>query len=102
MDTPKWPAPQDEGEKQVLEKLTAIQDQLQLRKRDRTTYVRTQDVMVLYDQAIEQVRKLNSIRDGKQTEENRGTILFHGGSFGFSFSFSMLTFCHLLSRQSRR
>jgi hypothetical protein len=76
MDTPKIPAPRDEGEKQVLEKLVTIRDQLQLRKLDRTTYVRTQDVMVLYDQTVEQVRSLNEIRKGKKSEENRGVCIF--------------------------
>ncbi|KAI2473242.1 hypothetical protein F4781DRAFT_381044 [Annulohypoxylon bovei var. microspora] len=71
METPKMPAPKNEGERDVLEKLIAIRDQLQLRKLDRTTYVRTQDVMVLYDQTIEQVRILNESRGGKSAEENR-------------------------------
>ncbi|KAI1466037.1 uncharacterized protein F4812DRAFT_461014 [Daldinia caldariorum] len=71
METPKIPAPKDEGEKEVLEKLIAIRDQLQLRKLDRTTYVRTQDVMILYDQTIEQVKILNEMRRGKSVEENR-------------------------------
>ncbi|KAI2779827.1 hypothetical protein F4815DRAFT_500138 [Daldinia loculata] len=71
METPMIPAPKDEGEREVLEKLIAIRDQLQLRKLDRTTYVRTQDVMILYDQAIEQVRILNEVRHGKSAEENR-------------------------------
>ena len=74
METPKIPAPKDEGEREVLERLIAIRDQLQLRKLDRTTYVRTQDVMILYDQTIEQVKILNEIRDGKAVEENRGTV----------------------------
>ncbi|KAF3057967.1 UPF0662 protein C30C2.08 [Daldinia childiae] len=73
METPKIPAPKDEGEREVLEKLIAIRDQLQLRKLDRTTYVRTQDVMILYDQTIEQVRILNEVRHGKSVEENRGS-----------------------------
>ncbi|OTB16601.1 hypothetical protein K445DRAFT_21557 [Daldinia sp. EC12] len=71
METPKIPAPKDEGEKEVLEKLISIRDQLQLRKLDRTTYVRTQDVMILYDQTIEQVKLLNEMRRGKSVEENR-------------------------------
>ncbi|KAI0474403.1 hypothetical protein F4859DRAFT_90999 [Xylaria cf. heliscus] len=71
METPKIPAPKDEGEKQVLEKLVSIQDQLLLRKLDRTTYVRSQDVMGLYDETIYQVRRLNEIRSGKSVEENR-------------------------------
>ncbi|KAJ2997090.1 hypothetical protein NUW58_g764 [Xylaria curta] len=72
MDTPKIPAPKDEGEKQVLEKLIAIRDQLLLRKLDRTTYVRSQDVMGLYDETICQVKHLNDLRSGKSVEENRG------------------------------
>ncbi|KAI0470702.1 hypothetical protein GGR56DRAFT_140856 [Xylariaceae sp. FL0804] len=71
MDTPKIPAPQDEGEKQVLSALVGIRDQLQLRKLDRTTYVRTQDVMVLYRQTMEQVKRLSEIRQGRSVEENR-------------------------------
>ncbi|KAI2625857.1 hypothetical protein GGR54DRAFT_593260 [Hypoxylon sp. NC1633] len=71
MDTPQIPAPKDEGEREVLERLIAIRDQLQLRKIDRTTYVRTQDVMILYDQTVEQVRILSEIRNGNPAEENR-------------------------------
>ncbi|KAL7622966.1 hypothetical protein AAE478_006645 [Parahypoxylon ruwenzoriense] len=71
METPMIPAPRDEGERRVLEKLISIRDQLQLRKQDRTTYVRTQDVMILYDQTIEQVRILTEIRRGKSVEENQ-------------------------------
>lgn len=74
METPAIPGPKDQSEKDVLEKLIAIRDQLQLRKLDRTTYVRTQDVMVLYDQTIEQVRILNESRGGKPVQENRGTV----------------------------
>ncbi|KAI1126317.1 hypothetical protein F5Y10DRAFT_213850 [Nemania abortiva] len=71
MDTPKFPPPQDEGEKQVLEQLVAIQDQLLLRKLDRTTYVRSQDVMGLYEETVHQVKRLNEIRSGRSIEENR-------------------------------
>ncbi|TGJ82092.1 hypothetical protein E0Z10_g6663 [Xylaria hypoxylon] len=71
METPKFPPPRDEGEKQVLEKLVSIQDQLLLRKLDRTTYVRSQDVIGLYDETTHQVKHLNEIRSGKAVEENR-------------------------------
>jgi hypothetical protein len=84
MDTPTIPAPQDEGEKQVLDKLVAVRDQLLLRKLDRTTYVRSQDVMVLYEQTIEQVRVLNEIRQGKKgAQENRGnwSLSYNASSF---------------------
>ncbi|KAK8071064.1 hypothetical protein PG997_011267 [Apiospora hydei] len=75
METPKIPAPRDEGEKRILAELMSIRDQLQLRKLDRTTYVRTQDVMVLYEKTIEQVRQLNAARTGKKSEENQGNGL---------------------------
>lgn len=75
MDTPKFPPPQDEGEKQVLASLSEIQDQLLLRKLDRTTYVRSHDVLGLYEQTLEQVKRLNDIRSGKSIEENQGMIL---------------------------
>ncbi|KAI1173144.1 hypothetical protein F4777DRAFT_559095 [Nemania sp. FL0916] len=71
METPKYPPPQDEGEKEVLEQLVAIRDKLLLRKQDRTTYIRSQDVISLYDETIDQVRRLNEIRNGRSIEENR-------------------------------
>ncbi|KAI1365748.1 hypothetical protein F5Y08DRAFT_327796 [Xylaria arbuscula] len=71
METPKIPPPQDEGEKQILAKLVEIQDKLLLRKLDRTTYVRSQDVITLYDETTHQVKLLNEIRSGKSVEENR-------------------------------
>lgn len=63
--------PKDERERQILDNLTVIQDSLLLLKRDRTKYIRTQDVMVLHDQLIEQIRQVNEIRTGQHTEENR-------------------------------
>ena len=71
MDTPAVPAPKDAREREILERLVAIRDQLLLLKQDRTKYIRTQDVMVLYDQTIEQVRQLNEVRSKEQTGENR-------------------------------
>ena len=72
MDTPKIPAPRDEGEKRILAELVSLRDQLLLRKLDRTTYVRTQDVMVLYEKTLDQVRQLNELRRGHMREENQG------------------------------
>ncbi|KAI1817347.1 hypothetical protein GGS20DRAFT_591824 [Poronia punctata] len=71
METPKIPLPQDEGEKEILQQLNYIQDELLLRKIDRTTYVRSQDIMQLYHRTIEQVKRLNDFRSGKTVEENR-------------------------------
>lgn len=62
METPLVPAPQDAREQEVLERMTAIRDQLLLLKQDRTKYIRSQDVLTLYEQIIEEVRKVNDIR----------------------------------------
>lgn len=77
MDTPKFPPPSNEGEQEILQQLELVLSQLQIRRADRANYVRSQDVMVLYDQTIEQVRKLAELRQGKKVGENRGmTISF--------------------------
>lgn len=73
MDTPAIPMPKDERERQILEKLTVIRDSLLLLKTDRTKYIRTQDVMELHDQLVEQVKQLNEIRKGEHKGENRCT-----------------------------
>lgn len=73
MDTPAVPAPRDAREQAILERLTLVRDQLLLLKQDRTTYIRSQDVLPLYDETIEQVRQLNDVRaEGVHREENRG------------------------------
>jgi hypothetical protein len=71
METPAVPMPKDERERQILDKLTVIRDNLLLLKRDRTKYIRTQDVMVQYNQLVELVRQLNEIRKGEHKGENR-------------------------------
>ncbi|KYK60597.1 hypothetical protein DCS_01734 [Drechmeria coniospora] len=72
MDTPAVPAPQDTRERAVLDHLVTIRDQLLLLKQDRSTYIRSQDVIPLYDKTIEQVKELHAIRDETgNTEENR-------------------------------
>jgi len=72
METPAFPPPKDGQEAQILDRLTVIRDQLLLLKRDRSNYIRSQDVMLLYEQVIEQVKQLNEIRKGEDKAENRG------------------------------
>ncbi|PSR98962.1 hypothetical protein BD289DRAFT_361635 [Coniella lustricola] len=62
METPAVPAPQDAREQEIMERLVAIRDQLLLLKGDRSTYIRSQDVISLYDQTLEQVRLVTDIR----------------------------------------
>ncbi|KAK3358882.1 hypothetical protein B0T25DRAFT_531382 [Lasiosphaeria hispida] len=71
MDTPAVPMPKDERERVILDNLSGIRDHLLLLKRDRTNYIRSQDVVLLYDQIIEQVKQLNEIRKGEEKRENR-------------------------------
>jgi hypothetical protein len=73
MDTPSVPAPDDEREREIMERLVVIRDELVLLKQDRTQYIRTIDVMGLYDRTIDEMRKLHELRKGKTSSENRGT-----------------------------
>lgn len=67
--------PKDAREREILDTISGIRDHLLLLKRDRTKYIRSQDVMLVYDQVIEQVKHLNEIRQGGETKgENRRTL----------------------------
>lgn len=79
-DSPAIRAPLDPKEQPILDSVLSIRDKLSLLKQDRTTYVRSQDVITLYNQVITQVEKLNEIRAQKRSEQNRGThTLLLGG-----------------------
>ncbi|KAF4994787.1 hypothetical protein FDECE_12992 [Fusarium decemcellulare] len=72
MDTPAIPLPRDPRERAILDKLTMVRDQLLLLKQDRTNYIRTQDVMPLFDQTMDQVKELTVVRaETGDKEENR-------------------------------
>lgn len=71
-DTPSFPVPLDPREHPILENLLRIRDELTLLKQDRASYVKSQDVMVLYEKVVGQVKLLNEIRADKPSEENRG------------------------------
>ena len=72
-DSPFIQAPTDPREKPILDDLVSIRDKLLLLKQDRSTYVKSQDVMPLYDEVIEQVHRLNNIRVEVGLEQNRGS-----------------------------
>lgn len=74
-DSPLPRIPLDPKEQPILDKLQSIRTQLELLKRDRSTYVRSQDVLQLYDQVIEQVQILNEIRVTKRLEQNKGMLV---------------------------
>jgi hypothetical protein len=75
METPSVPLPRDARERAILDRLVVIQDKLLLLKQDRTTYIRSQDVIPLYEETIEQVKELQTVRaEIGDTEENRRRI----------------------------
>jgi hypothetical protein len=72
-DSPAVQPPLDPSEQPILDALLAIRDELCLLKQDKSTYVKSHDVISLHDQVVEQVHKLNTIRIDKRLEQNRGS-----------------------------
>jgi hypothetical protein len=70
-DSPVTTAPVGLQEKPILEKLLLIRDKLLLLKQDKSTYVKSGDVLPLYDLIIEQVHVLNDVRGEHHLVENR-------------------------------
>ena len=60
------------AEQPVFEKLIQLRQRLQLLNKDRTKYIRSQDVLVIYNSLVEQVQKLNTIRkESGYAQDNR-------------------------------
>lgn len=70
-DTPNLPPPLDPREEPILGNLLEIREQLIALKQDRSTYVKSSDVLPLYDKVGAQVKLLNAIRAEKPQEDNR-------------------------------
>ena len=70
-DSPAYRLPLDPAEQPILDKLLNIRDHLSILKQDRSTYVKSNDVIQFYEQLIEQVEGLNRIRANKRDEQNR-------------------------------
>ncbi|OCK99166.1 uncharacterized protein K441DRAFT_703136 [Cenococcum geophilum 1.58] len=70
-DSPVVRIPLDSREQPILDKLLAIRTNLELLQQDKSTYVKSQDVIDLYNQIIEQVVILNELRTNKRHEQNR-------------------------------
>ena len=67
----------DPKEQPILDNILYIRDKLSLLKQDKSTYIKSHDVLNLYNQVIEQVHLLNDLRkeDSKPLEQNRGLSL---------------------------
>lgn len=66
-----YSAPVSAAEKPILEKLVLVRDKLSLLKQDKTTYVKSTDVIPLYEEVIEQVQQLNDVRGSDHLVQNR-------------------------------
>ena len=79
-DSPAVQAPLDPQESPILDRVLYLRDKLSLLKQDKSTYVKSHDVLQLYDEVIEQVHQLNVIREkhGKPLEQNRGSLFTSG------------------------
>lgn len=64
--------PLDPREQPILDTLMKVRDELTTLKQDRSTYVKSSDVLAFYDRVVEQVKILNEIRADKPQEDNRG------------------------------
>ncbi|OQE14507.1 hypothetical protein PENFLA_c037G02561 [Penicillium flavigenum] len=62
MESPAIPVPLDPREQPILENLLRTRDALLLIKRDKSSYVKSRDVLPLYEEVIAEVEKLNSVR----------------------------------------
>lgn len=73
-DSPAVQAPLDPQEAPILDRVLFLRDKLSLLKQDKSTYIKSNDVLSLYNEVIEQVHQLNRIREkhGKPLEQNRG------------------------------
>lgn len=70
-DSPAFRNPIDPAEKPILERILDLRDSLSLLKQDKSTYVKSKDVLTLYNALINEVGKLNDIRQNKPEEQNR-------------------------------
>ena len=70
-DSPAYRLPDDPKEQPILDKLLLVRDHLSILKQDRSTYVKSEDVIKYYNQVISQVEALNKIRVDKRDEQNR-------------------------------
>lgn len=62
------------AEQPILEKLIQLRQRLQLLNKDRTKYIKSQDVLAIYGSLIEQVQKLNNIRQEPIHEDKQNRL----------------------------
>ncbi|KAJ5141968.1 polysaccharide deacetylase family protein [Penicillium atrosanguineum] len=73
MESPANSVPLDPREQPILECLLRTRDSLLLLKQDKSSYIKSRDVLPLYEEVIGQVENLNAVRK----EKERPTRLVH-------------------------
>ena len=76
-DSPRLSLPIDPEERPIEGHLLEIRSKLELLKADKANYVKSEDVMQLYEEVIHQVNDLNAVRKNKRHEQNRGRSNLH-------------------------
>lgn len=62
MESPAVPVPLDPREQPILERLLRTRDALLLLKQDKSSYIKSRDVLPLYEEVTQEVEKLNAAR----------------------------------------
>jgi hypothetical protein len=78
-DSPRLSLPIDPEERPIEGQLLQIRSKLELLKADKSNYVKSEDVVKLYEEVIVQVNALNEIRKSKRHEQNRGAYTATSG-----------------------
>jgi hypothetical protein len=65
MESPAIFTPLDPKEQPILESVLRLRDALLLLKQDKSSYIRSRDVLPLYEEVIAEVEKLNTFRKEK-------------------------------------
>lgn len=68
MDSPAVPVPLDPREQPILERLLRTRDALLLLKQDKSSYIKSRDVLPLYEEVIGQVEALNAVRKNQDRD----------------------------------
>ncbi|KAI1000174.1 hypothetical protein K3495_g8028 [Podosphaera aphanis] len=70
-ETPSFPFPVDHREQAILADFRGLRDKLLLLKQDRSAYIKSSDVLPIYDKTVEQVQRLNDIPVARPKESNQ-------------------------------
>lgn len=68
MDSPAVLVPLDPREQPILDRLLRTRDALLLLKQDKSSYIKSRDVLPLYEEVIGQVETLNAVRKSQERD----------------------------------